>query len=56
MVFFHTSISLLKLYVSVRGNQRTPNNLKYIQSQTLEALLLTCIQYRRQTSFAVFWN
>ena len=33
MVCFHTPISLIKLYVSVRGNQPTLNNLKYIQSQ-----------------------
>ena len=32
MVRFHTTISLLKLYVSVRGNQRTLNNLKYIHA------------------------
>ena len=32
MVRFHTPISLLKLYVSVRGNQRTLNNLKSIHT------------------------
>ena len=32
MVGFHSPVSLLKLYVSVRGNQLTLNNLKYMQS------------------------
>ena len=32
MVGFHTPISLLKLYVSLRGNQPTLNNLNYMQS------------------------
>ena len=35
MVCFHTPISLLEVYVSVGDNQRTLNNLKYIQSLTL---------------------
>ena len=30
MVRFHSSTSLLKLYVSVRGNQPTINKLKYM--------------------------
>ena len=34
MVRFQSTISLLKLYVSVRGNQPTLNNLKYMQLET----------------------
>ena len=30
MVRFHTPVSLLKVYVCVRGNQPTLNNLKYV--------------------------